>query len=148
MPDSTSLRFCLAVCAQLFAVGCDSTDVGKPCPGMDVPNTGTSTTQGDVVIAQGAQIVEYSAAFPCDSGICVATIGANPPGYCSALCTSDKDFPRAMGCAPVMTQGPFANNTYCVWRRCQTDADCGDPWTIDCKPIIPYSPYMVCTFRS
>jgi len=125
--------------------GCETTDVGKACTGMKVPYPGGATSSGDVINAFGSQIVEYNASLPCESGICVATIGNG--GYCSRMCSHDSDCPQAMQCAEVMTQGPFANNTYCIWRQCQTDADCGDPWTIGCKPIVPYSSFMLCTFR-
>lgn len=108
---------------SLFA-GCRNDDIGNSCPEMKVPDKGGATEEGDVLRAQGSEIVEYNAIFPCESAICVATLGRG--AYCSSECSRDSQCPEAFGCRAVMDVGPFAGKTYCTWKECKTDDDCGD----------------------
>ena len=138
--------FCfLLSSATVGTVACQSDDIGKPCTGMNVPYTGGATNDGDAISALGSQIVEYNTDFPCDAAVCVATIGSG--GYCSRECATDHDCPGAFSCGTVMSYGPFTDRKYCIWRACQTDDDCGDPWTLGCRPIVPYSSFNVCYAR-
>jgi hypothetical protein len=126
-------------------LACQKDDIGIPCVGMNLPNAGGSTSEGDVIRAEGPEIVEYNVNFPCDGVVCVATIGSG--GYCSKECTEDRECPQAFVCRTVQDYGPLADRKYCVWRQCKTDADCGDPWTMTCKQAFASMSIWICALR-
>ncbi|MBI5508684.1 MAG: hypothetical protein HY903_08015 [Deltaproteobacteria bacterium] len=132
----------------VLVAGCETNDIGKECAGMSIPTQSGATSEGDVFRAQGSEAVEYDTAFPCADIVCVATLGTKP--YCSRECATDRNCPLAFECKTVMTYGPFAERQYCVWRTCERDQDCGDPWTIACKEVPELSlnvPFKVCGWR-
>jgi hypothetical protein len=122
---------CLAAFCVLAA--CTKDDLGNPCPQMVVPHQGKATTNGDLERTEGSEVVEYNTEFPCRDIVCVATLGRG--SYCTHECDSDADCPRAFVCREVTKEGPFVKRKYCVWRACQTDEDCGDPWVMACSVV-------------
>jgi hypothetical protein len=152
-------RVIIAVAATIGGVTvlptCTTDDIGKECVGMNVPNPGGSTSEGDIIRAQGSEIIEYNTNFPCDDIVCVATIGSG--GYCSRECASDDNCPPAFRCRSVMADGvladrnPLSDRKYCVWRECSVDQDCGDPWTLACKQVVEEgaagSSFRICASR-
>ena len=118
----------------LSLVGCYATGgVGDPCEDLEVPPTNTSEIDGGLATSQGFDIVEKDTSFPCDGVICIATVGRG--GYCSRECVSNDDCPNGFECAIATSLGPFANQTFCVWTRCEQDTDCGDPWLFQCETV-------------
>ncbi|MBI3180471.1 MAG: hypothetical protein HYZ27_12470 [Deltaproteobacteria bacterium] len=126
------MRRALAAVA-LVAAACETDDVGKPCPALEIPTEAAASNGGDVMVAQGSEVVEYNTDFPCRDIVCVATPGRG--AYCSRECATDGNCPSAFACEVVMDFGPFAGRTYCVWRPCTDDADCGDANTYTCEEV-------------
>ncbi len=119
--------------ALAAAVACTETDIGKECTGMVVPDPGGASAEGDVMRAQGSEIVEYNAQFPCATTVCIATLGRG--AYCTQECTRDEHCPPAFECRTVMELGPFAEQTFCAWKQCRASGDCGDPDTYACTRV-------------
>ena len=117
-------RFLPLLLLLAVLAGCDDTDIGETCTGMVIPTEGSATSEGDVMRAQGSEIVEYNTEFPCESTVCVATLGRG--GYCSEECRADANCPSAFTCRVIMEMGPFAEERYCAWRECEFSEDCGD----------------------
>jgi hypothetical protein len=139
---------CLLCLALALLTACETNDIGQECTGMTIPTQNGATSEGDVLRAQGSEAVEYNTTFPCSDIVCVATLGTKP--YCSKECVADVNCPVAFQCRTVMDYGPFATRSYCVWRECKRDQDCGDPWTIACKEVPELSlntPFKVCSWR-
>lgn len=132
----------------MLLTACETNDIGQPCPNMEVPNPGSATTDGNVARTEGSEIVEYNVKFPCESIVCVASVGKG--AYCSKECTSSGECPGGFECRAVMDYGPFTNETFCVWRECTKDTDCGDPWVMGCKKVKETNvgvPLSFCEFR-
>ncbi len=123
----------LALAWLWVAAACETDDVGKPCPGLVIPTEATASNEGDVMVAQGSRVVEYNTDFPCRDIVCVATPGRD--AYCSRECAGAGNCPSAFACEVVTDYGPFAERTYCVWRECADDGDCGDPNTYTCEEV-------------
>lgn len=122
---------CMTITA--WGVGCATPDVGQSCPDMTVPFESHSTIGSDVAQAQSPEAVEFNVTFPCEHPVCVLTLGHEP--YCSKECTHDGQCPTGFACRPVMTVGPFAGVQFCVWKPCNRDTDCGDPWEYGCEVV-------------
>lgn len=106
-----------ALCATL---GCGGSDIGRPCPQL-LGNTAANPLDDNVL--ETPEIIEQSPSFPCHDLICVASAGRSP--YCTASCEADKNCPRAFTCREVQTVGPFEGQKFCVWKNCESAADCG-----------------------
>jgi hypothetical protein len=131
------MRVLAILVALLAAAACDDSDIGQECTGMDIPVPSGASAEGDVLRAQGSEIVEYNAEFPCQTTVCVATLGRG--GYCSQECTKDTHCPKAFECRTVMDMGPFAEQHFCVWKQCSRDEDCGDPYEYICAKVAELS---------
>ncbi|OGR12744.1 MAG: hypothetical protein A2341_18375 [Deltaproteobacteria bacterium RIFOXYB12_FULL_58_9] len=123
----------LAFVMLVFLAGCQDDDIGVDCKGMDIPVESGATSEGDVMRAQGSEIVEYNAEFPCQTTVCIATLGRG--GYCTQECTRDEQCPQAFSCRQVMDIGPFADSKYCSWKECENDDECGDPYEYACAKV-------------
>ena len=127
----------------LGAAACDDSDVGDDCSLMDVPIESGATSEGDVQRAQGSEIVEYNAEFPCSSTVCVASLGRG--AFCSAECKTDDHCPQAFECRNILTEldleslpddvAAMLEQKYCIWRRCNADKDCGDEFEYVCAKV-------------
>ena len=117
-------RLPMLLLVALAAGACEDNDIGEVCKGMVIPNDGGASSEGDVMRAEGSEIVEYNTEFPCESTVCVATLARG--GYCSRECRKDANCPSAFTCRVIMDMGPFAEETFCAWRECEFSEDCGD----------------------
>ena len=110
---------------------CEQSDVGKACPGLlgdTDPAIGTDRSQTSEYIGQS---VEY----PCEELICVSSDGRS--SYCTKKCRADDagGCPLGFECRAIQqVEGQaFYDEGMCVWKRCDTDADCGAPEYLECK---------------
>jgi hypothetical protein len=137
------IRWLAIATLSLSAAACDDSDVGDECSGMDVPVESGATSEGDIQRAQGSEIVEYDATFPCSSAVCVASLGRG--AFCSSECRTDDHCPQPFACRTILTEldptslpeevGAMLEQTYCVWRECVSDDDCGDRATYVCAKV-------------
>lgn len=115
------VRIVSLICVTLASLGtgCERPDIGKECPKLlaNPPTAGGTRIETNEVVAQDFQ-------FDCDELICVATDGRT--GYCSAKCREDVGCPPGFECRQVQTIGEFANDKFCVWKRCEQPKDCGN----------------------
>ena len=122
----------LLLASPVVALGlsaCETHDLGKDCRAL---LGDADPADGGGTRVETAEVVAYDATFPCDELICVATDGR--PGYCSKKCREDAGCPAGFECRVVQPMGSLANEKYCVWRRCETSAGCGDPEGFCCVP--------------
>jgi len=123
-------------------VGCAvEDDIGEPCEELqaDAADPNANPTQTDEFVAQQTD-------FHCRERICIATDGR--PGYCSKKCISDASCPSGFECReiiPAILQSdgvPFAGETFCAWKRCEGNADCGtrEQGPICCEPALGVEP--------
>ena len=129
-------------------VACDTDDIGTQCDGMIIADTGHATTAGDVMTSRGSEIVEYNTEFPCETTVCIATLGRG--GYCTRECSTDSNCPAAFKCREVMSMGPFAGETFCAWKECKFSEDCGDVDKYACTEVEELSLGQIvrlCTLR-
>lgn len=106
--------------ASLSFVACDDNDIGDPCPQL---LRGEDPGASSGVRSESEETVEQNASFPCDELICIATTGR--PGYCSKKCRENAGCPAGFECRTVQELGPFANDKFCAWKKCQKRSDCG-----------------------
>jgi hypothetical protein len=142
------VRTLVLLIALSLMVACQNHDIGADCPDLEVTNPGGVTEEGDVERSQGQQAVEFNTLFPCNSTACVATLGRG--SYCSEECASNVNCPDGFSCEHVITAGPFTERKFCVWKICNEDADCGDPWTVECALVPELSveePVKQCRWR-
>ncbi|MBC7792193.1 MAG: hypothetical protein H7Z43_00670 [Clostridia bacterium] len=131
----------------IFFSACDDTDVGEICPQLlgdaaanDPANLVTTNADGtsDVTETYGT-----SAAFPCESLLCVAADGR--PGYCTVECRDDGACPDGFACKSI-SGGVYARNV-CIWKTCTSDKGCGDGKVCRSVPnVIPGEDFKLCTF--
>lgn len=143
-----AIPYVAVVVGALLVTACSESDIGSDCPSVAVPTPNGASTEGDVVRTQGSEIVEYDAQFPCESTVCIATLGKTP--YCSKECSTDAQCPDAFECRQVMELGPFAERKYCAWRECVSDSSCGDRDDTVCEPYAELSignPVSFCAWR-
>lgn len=107
------------------ALGCETSDVGTDCP-MDDLNAGTEEAP-----TSSPEVVEINTLFPCASLTCVSTDGR--AAYCSRECRRDSNCPPAFNCEQVISTGPLSDRSYCIWRNCKVDFECGDVNTYACE---------------
>ena len=127
------MRCLTLLLAVAWLSACADSDIGKECTGMQIPDPGGASSEGDILRAQGSEIVEYNATFPCSTTVCIATLGGG--AYCTQECTRDEHCPPAFSCRAVMDLGPFAGETFCAWKECGSSNDCGDPDTYACTRV-------------
>jgi hypothetical protein len=126
-------RLALTLTLAAALIACEDNDIGRECTGMVVPVPSGGSSEGDVMRAQGSEIIEYNAQFPCSTTVCVATLGRG--AYCSQECTRDEDCPSAFECREIMSLGPFAGQQLCAWKRCTSSGSCGDPDEFICSRV-------------
>lgn len=121
----------LALCFQ----NCSKSELGDPCPDLPLPSEGSGPdpTNPEALTSNGLQVVGYDVNYPCDSTICVRTLGLDP--MCSKECNSDDECDLGFVCDNVVSLGQFANRKFCVTQQCEQDSDCGDPWEFRCNPV-------------
>jgi hypothetical protein len=125
---------CGSVAALLAcAIGCETHDLGSPCPAMAIPFQPAEELDGGVQWAKGPEVVEFDVEFPCEDPVCVITLGHTP--YCSRECATDANCPNGFQCRTVMDLGPFQGMRFCVWKTCAAPSDCGDPWVLGCERV-------------
>ena len=84
---------------------------------------------------------------PCEKGFCLSSSGESQKVACV------NDCPQGFSCRTVMNVEPFKDRTFCVWKECEKDSDCGDPWVRQCTVIDELSlgddtpDTKVCRFR-
>ncbi len=108
----------IAVVAVTAGLGCERPDIGNECPLLEAtpPTGGGTRIETDEIVGQDVK-------FDCDELICVATDGR--AGYCSAKCREDAGCPAGFECRHVQPKGEFADDMFCVWKRCDRPRDCG-----------------------
>ncbi|MEO1171576.1 MAG: hypothetical protein AAFX94_05930 [Myxococcota bacterium] len=109
----------------LTASACSEDDIGTECPIDDLDASEEETPTSN------PEVVEVNTQFPCESLTCVSTDGRT--GYCSRECRTDANCPSAFTCEQVSPIGPFSDRTYCVWRSCRVDFECGDVNRYSCR---------------
>lgn len=114
--------------------GCDSHDLGKPCP--DLLDGEASSSDGSRLETQ--EIVGIDVTFPCEEFVCIATDGR--PGYCSKKCRDDAGCADGFACRVVQETGPFAGAKFCAWERCAKASDCGNIKEFCCKAVPSVDP--------
>ena len=115
----------LALILGLTALACTDDDIGADCE-LDDLNASTEETP-----TSDPAVVEINTQFPCESLTCVSTDGRS--GYCSRECRSDTNCPSAFSCEQVTDLGLFSDRTFCVWRSCRVDFECGDVNRYECR---------------
>lgn len=123
---SVDMRLSLGFLILPALVACENDDLGTFCP-MEVTPIEQPTDPLDVSFPS---VVEVNTRFPCDALVCVSTLGREP--YCSRECVSDSNCPSAFVCETVTELEPFAERSYCVWRPCTVQLECGDTSRYDC----------------
>jgi hypothetical protein len=125
--------------------GCDTSDVGQPCPQLGSEAT---TTAGGPGSAETQEVVAYDPSFPCSDLVCIATAGRS--GYCSKVCREDAGCPDGFECRVIQPLGAFAGERFCAWKTCESPADCGKKNKFCCRLIPGADPlqHKYCDFSS
>ena len=124
--------------------GCAKSDVGQACPELLGTTDPATVTDG---LSETEEVVAYDPLFPCDSLICVASVGRT--GYCSRACNDNSSCPSGFECRVIQPVGTFANQMFCAWKPCDKTADCGSKKDFCCRPVIgsdPVQPKKYCDF--
>jgi hypothetical protein len=124
-------RAALAMLSVMSAVGCEKSDVGKPCPQLLGGADPSQSGEENQVVTE--EVVEQNVGFPCDELICVATAGRS--GYCSKKCREDAGCPDGFECREIQPTGDFAGQKFCVWKRCESRDDCGNKDDFCCVKV-------------
>lgn len=112
---------------------CSRSDIGELCPQL-LDGAAAITDSGEPTVVLSQNVVAMGPQFePCESLICVAAQGRS--GYCSTSCVDDKGCPQGFVCQSVQTLGEFASEKFCVWKTCETRADCGGGKDYCCNQI-------------
>jgi hypothetical protein len=110
-------RFIAAAAA--LGLACEQDDIGKDCPKLAAAAGNVGGTR-----IETQEIVEQNAAFPCEELLCVASDGR--AGYCTRKCREEAGCPPGFACRQVQELGEFAQDKFCVWKRCDRPRDCGN----------------------
>lgn len=122
------------VCVLGALAGCEKHDLGEPC--RELGSTGPSSDDPSRTVTQ--ETVAQDARFPCEELICIATDGR--PGYCSKKCRDDAACPDGFECRTIQDIGPFADEKFCAWKRCEKRRDCGNNDDLCCSEVTGAEP--------
>ncbi len=112
-----------------LGAGCESDDVGQPCPQL-LQGNAADTSNGQTTTQE---VVEQNVGFPCQEMVCIATAGRS--GYCTKKCRTDAGCPSGFVCREIQPIGDFAGEKFCAWKPCDSRADCGSVNDFCCTPV-------------
>jgi hypothetical protein len=118
----TAARAGVLFAGVLSLCHCHASDVGQPCP-QAIQGLTPATATGDPTVSNTVETLVQGVTLPCEEMLCVASVGSR--GYCTKKCLNDTACPRGFICRAVQEAGAFAAQKFCVWKPCQTRADCG-----------------------
>ncbi|MEZ4272645.1 MAG: hypothetical protein R3C68_14810 [Myxococcota bacterium] len=121
---------------------CDSHDLGQPCPQL---LQGVDASDNEGMRSETQEVVGQDLTYPCEELLCVASGGKT--GYCSKKCRGDSGCPTGFECKAIHSTGEMAGQTFCVWKTCESAADCGSSKKFCCNQVSEVAPKL-CEFSN